>query len=138
MLSMISSTLGMNQNIINEHNHKLIQILMKNPIHIFHKHTRSISHTKRHYKILIVTIPCPKSSLLNILSFHTNLMITIPQINLTENKSTNQLIHQIINHRNWILVLNRHLVQLSIINTNLIETSFSLTYKTGAPHGDTL
>src|ERR1051325_3211966 len=106
MLSMISSTLGMNQNIINEHNHKLIQILMKNTIHIFHKYTRSISHTKRHYRILIVTIPYSKSSLLNILSFHTNLMITGPQINLTENTSTNQLIHQIVDPRKWILVLN--------------------------------
>src|ERR1043165_4167199 len=110
MLSMIFFTLRINQDIINEHNNKLIQILMKNPIHIFHKHTRSISHTKWHYRILIVTIPCPKSSLLNILSFHTNLMILILKINHTENTSTKELIHQIINPKKWIFVLNSHLV----------------------------
>src|SRR3954470_23200787 len=122
MLSMIIFTLGIDQNIINEHNYKLIQIIMKDPIHILHEYTRCISNTKRHNRILIMTIPCPKSSLLNILRLHTNLMIPRPQINLAKHTSSNQLIHQIINPWKWILVLNRYFVQLPIINTKSHRT----------------
>src|SRR3954470_17685664 len=101
MLNMIIFTLGIDQNIINEHNHKMIQIIVENPIHILHEYTRCISHTKRHNRILIMTIPRPKSSLLNILRLHTNLMIPRPQINLAKHTSSNQLIHQIINPCKW-------------------------------------
>lgn len=35
-------------NVINKHQYKLIQIGMENPIHVLHKHTRSIRHTELH------------------------------------------------------------------------------------------
>jgi len=63
MLCILLLRLRLHQDIIYEHHHKLIQIRMENSIHVFHKYVWCISHTKRHHKILIVTIYNPESSL---------------------------------------------------------------------------
>src|ERR1044072_5832662 len=111
---------------------------MKYLVHILHENTRCISNSKRHNRILIMSIPRSKCSLLNIFRLHTNLMISRPQINLTEYTIPNQLVHQIINPRQWIPILDLNFIQFPVLIHSLIEPSFFLTNNTGAPYGETL
>ncbi|BAT83742.1 hypothetical protein VIGAN_04094900, partial [Vigna angularis var. angularis] len=46
--------------VIYKHHHKLVQEWSENSIHIVHEYGWSISHTKRHNYILIVSIPGPE------------------------------------------------------------------------------
>ncbi|RHN52291.1 hypothetical protein MtrunA17_Chr6g0478931 [Medicago truncatula] len=88
MLGMFFFSLGVNQNIVDEHNYEPIQKCMENAIHILHKHSRCIGHTERHNFVFIVTITRSESCLLHILIFYFNLVITRSQINLAENSCT--------------------------------------------------
>jgi hypothetical protein len=42
-------------------------------------------------------------------------MVSKPQINIGEDGSTPQLVKQVINHWQWILILDGHLIEFSII-----------------------
>src|ERR1044072_188721 len=106
MFCMLFVILRIDQNFINKDYHKLIKIRMKYPVHILHENTKCISNSKQHNRILIMSIPRSKCSFLNIFLLHLNLMISRSQINLTEYTSTNQWIHQIINPRQWMPILD--------------------------------
>ncbi|MFS7981234.1 hypothetical protein Hanom_Chr10g00948541 [Helianthus anomalus] len=49
MLLMISLVLGINENVINEDNDKIVQIGLANAIHEVHECGRCVSKTKRHH-----------------------------------------------------------------------------------------
>src|ERR1051325_530501 len=117
MFCMLFLRFRINQNIINKNNHETIQVRMENTVHVLHEYSRCISDTERNHRILVMSIPRPESSFLNIFFFHSYLMVTRSQINLAKHASANQSVHQIINSRKWIPILDSYLIQLTIIDT---------------------
>ncbi|KAK4731539.1 hypothetical protein R3W88_024527 [Solanum pinnatisectum] len=118
MINMIILTSLIDQNIINEHNYEHIKVLSKHPIHQIHRRCWSINQSKRHYQKLIMTIPNSKSHFWNITIIHPQLVITRPKINLREITCSLKLVNQIIYPWKRLLILNGHLVQLTIVNTH--------------------
>ena len=41
--------LGVDQCVINEYHHELVQVIVENPIHVVHENRWSVSHTEWHY-----------------------------------------------------------------------------------------
>src|SRR6266498_3168596 len=97
MLFMLFFRLGEDKYVINEDNDKLVQILHEHFIHEIHKIGRRIGQPKRHDCILIQTIPTNKSSFGYVRSPNLQLMVTRPEINLREEKSSSQLVKQTLN-----------------------------------------
>ena len=54
---------GINQDIINEDNYKLVQVGLEDFVHQCHECCRCISQPKRHYTELIVPVPRPECCL---------------------------------------------------------------------------
>jgi len=106
MLCMLLMGSGVDKDVVDENNHKLIQKRSEDFFHIVQEQGRSVSHTKRHNYILIVPIFGPKSCLLHIINFNSNLMVPRSHINLRKHYSIGQLIHQVIYPWQGILVLN--------------------------------
>ncbi|CAL0308229.1 unnamed protein product [Lupinus luteus] len=82
MIRMFFPIFRINQDIINKHYYKGVEIWIKNPIHVFHEHGRRIGYTKWHHEIFIMTISCSKSSFRNILRLHAYLVVTGSKIDL--------------------------------------------------------
>src|ERR1051325_9302782 len=126
MFCMLFFRFRINQNIINENNHETIQVRIENTIHVLHEYSWCISDTERHHRILVMSIPRSESNFLNIFFFHSYLMVTRSQINLAKHASANQSVHQIVNSRKWIPILDSYFIQLTIINTKSHATVFLL------------
>ncbi|CAL0331020.1 unnamed protein product [Lupinus luteus] len=82
MLGMFFLVFRINQNVIDKHDHKRVELWMKNYVHVVHEHCRSIGYTKGHHEIFVMTIPRPKSSFRNIFQLHAYLVVTRSKINL--------------------------------------------------------
>ncbi|CAL0310766.1 unnamed protein product [Lupinus luteus] len=82
MFDMFFLILLINQNVIDKHDHKSVEIWMKNNVHIIHEYCRSIGYTKWHHKIFVMTIPHPKSSFRNVFRLHAYLVVTRSKIDL--------------------------------------------------------
>ena len=54
MFCMLLLILGVNEDVIYEHHHKLVQIGAENPVDIIHEDRWSISHPKWHYYIHVM------------------------------------------------------------------------------------
>ena len=65
-----------------------------------------------------MTIPRTKSSLRYVLISDSQLVVACAEINLREDGLPLKLIKQVINHRKRIPVLDRQLVQLSVVNAH--------------------
>src|SRR3954466_12395183 len=119
---------GINQNVIDENNDKLIQEVHKNLIHEVHEIRGGIGLSKRHDCILIQSISGGKCSLWDILCTNLELMITSSKINLRKHLGTGQLIKQIFYLGQGVLVLDGDIIQLPIIRTQAV-TSILLVHK---------
>ena len=117
MHSMLRLILGINQNIINEYNHKSIQKWPEHSIHQVCKGCWGISQPKGHYQKLVMAISGLKCCFRHITTPDSQLMIFGSQINLREMLDSLQLVKQVINPGKRILVLDGNLIQLSVINT---------------------
>ena len=62
-------------------------------------------------------VPSGEDGFLDILLSNSNLIIARLQVNFRENFCSLQLIEQVLNTREWILVLDSDLVEATIINT---------------------
>ncbi|GJR09477.1 reverse transcriptase domain-containing protein [Tanacetum coccineum] len=69
-------TFGVDQNVIDEDNYKLVQIRFTHPVYKVHEHGRCISQTKRHNLKDIVTVSSLECSLGNV--FFSNSQLVIP------------------------------------------------------------
>src|SRR5262249_928618 len=115
MLSVRSLIRRIHKHVINKHNDELIQVWPEHPVHQVHKDSRGIRQAKGHYQELVMSVPGPKSSLLNILFPDPELMISRSEIYLREHLSRLQLVKEIINPGQRIPVLHSHLVQFPVI-----------------------
>ncbi|GJV24854.1 hypothetical protein Tco_1377549 [Tanacetum coccineum] len=103
---MLLSALGIDQNIIDEHDHESIQIRFAHPIHQIHEYCRCVSQPKRHYLELVVTIAIPKCSLWNVFLMNSKLVITRSQVDIRVDSRPLELIKQVVDSRKWVLVLH--------------------------------
>ena len=118
MLYMICLILRVNQDVIDKHDHELIEIGHEYQIHQIHKVGRCICQSKRHNQILVQAVPSGESCFRYILWPDLNLMIAKPQVNLREYLCFCQLIEQDIDTRQRMLVLNGHNIKQPIIHTH--------------------
>lgn len=124
MLLVIDLTLGINKDIIYIYNIKKVEIRLKYLIHPLYEWGCHIGQPKWYDQELIMTVPSPKSCIQNIWSSNPELVISGSHINLQKHCRTLNQVKQIIYPRKMILVLNRHLVQLLIIDTYMHRPIF--------------
>ena len=78
MTSMIFLGLGINENIIDEDDHKDIKFLHEDAIHQIHEISRCIGEAERHDSEFIETISSRESRFRNVFNSNLDLMITQP------------------------------------------------------------
>jgi hypothetical protein len=96
---MFFGSLGVNEDVINEDHHKLVQVRSENAIHIIHENSRSICQSEWHHQVLIMVVPCPKYSLRSVFRLNPNLVVSRPKINLGKHLGFSQLVKKIVNSR---------------------------------------
>src|SRR3954469_10422200 len=97
MLRVLLNSPRVDQDVIYEDYHELIQIRLEHSVHVIHKDSRSIGYPEWHNQKLIMTVSRPKSSLRYIRTLNSNLMISRPEVNLREHTCSFQLIQEVIN-----------------------------------------
>jgi hypothetical protein len=117
MLHMLFFTPGIDQDVINEDNEKLVQLQYEYGVHQVHEMCRSIGESKQHTKILIQPVPGGESGLRNVFRVDRELMITRTKINLGKDFYTGKLIEQNVDAGQWIFVLDRDGIQRPVVNT---------------------
>ena len=85
-------------------------------MHEIHECFWSIRQSKGHHRKLKVPIPRPERCLRDICLPNPQLMVTSVKVYLGVDSHSSQLIKQVINPRQWVPILNRNLVQLSVVN----------------------
>ena len=108
--------IGIYENVIQEYKNKLVQILDENTLHETYECHRCISKTKWHLYESIMTISCPKNTLVIVLLFYSHLMIAQSQFDLQKHFGSLHLIKKIINLGRRVLVVDYHFIQLLVIN----------------------
>jgi hypothetical protein len=117
LLLMIFFSLGVDQDIINEYHHKLVQLQHEYGVYQVHEMCMSIDESKQHNQILTQPVPSGECSFRNIFRTDLDLMITQMEIDLGEDFSTGKLIKQNIDVGQWIFVLDGGDIQSLIIHT---------------------
>jgi hypothetical protein len=92
ILHMLFFALGIDQDIVNEDNDKLVQLRHEHGVHQVHEMCRSIGEPKRHNKILIQPIPGGEDGLRNVFRVDFDLVITRMKIDLGKYFCTGKLI----------------------------------------------
>jgi hypothetical protein len=94
VLLMLFFILGVDQDVINEHHDKLVQLRHEYGVHRVHEMCRGIGESKRHNQILIQCIPGGECSLRDVFRVNLDLVITRTNIDLGEDLSTGKLIEK--------------------------------------------
>jgi hypothetical protein len=105
MSLMFFSVLGIDYNVINENNDKLVQFHHEYGVHQIHEVSRGIGPPKRHNQIFINAISGRESHLRDIFLIDFDLMITRSKINLGKHFSACKLIEQEVDAGNGYLFL---------------------------------
>ena len=95
MLFMLLFGLGVDENVVDEHNDKLVQKVHEDLIHEIHEISGGIGQSKRHDVVLIQPISGGKGSFWNVGGLDFQLMISSSKIYLGENSGSGELIKQV-------------------------------------------
>jgi hypothetical protein len=117
MPHVIFFALGIDQDVINEDNDKLVQLWHEYRVHQVHEICRSIGEPKRHNQILIQPVPGGESGLRNVFRVDFDLVITRTKIDLGKDFCTDKLIEKNVDVRQWIFVLDNDDVERSVVNS---------------------
>jgi hypothetical protein len=117
MLRMLFFALGIDQDIVNEDNDKLVQLQHKYGVHQVHEMCRSIGEPKRHNLILIQPIPGGESGLRNVFRADLDLVITRTKTDLEKDFSIGKLVEKNVDAGQWIFVLDGDDIQRPVVNT---------------------
>jgi hypothetical protein len=104
MSHMLFFTLGIDKDVINQYQDKLVQLWHEYGVHQVHDMCKSIGESKRHNQILTQAIPGGEGSLMNVFQADLDLVITRTEIDL--DFSTSKLIEKNIDARQWIFILD--------------------------------
>ena len=113
---MLPLRLGIDQDVIHEDHDKLIQIGLEYPMHDVHECHWCIRQSKGHHRKLKVPITCPERCPRDICLPNPQLMVTTAKVYFGVDSRSSQLIKQIVDPRQWVPIIDRNLVQLSVIN----------------------
>ena len=113
---MLPLLLGVDQNFIHEDHEKRIQIGLEYPMHEVHECRWRIRQSKGHHCKLKVPITRPKRSFRDIFLPNPQLMVTSAKVYFGVDSRSSRLIKQVNNPRQWIPILDRNPVQLSVVN----------------------
>ena len=116
LILMLSLRLGVDQNVIHKDYDKLIQIGLEYPMHEIHECGRCIRQSKGHHCKLKVAITRPEHCLRDICLPNPQQMVTSAKVYLGVYSRSSQLIKQVINPQQWVPILYRNPVQLSVVN----------------------
>ena len=119
---MLFFILGVDNDVIDEYNHKLLQKLHEYLIHEIHEIGWSIRQTKTHYGVLIQSVTGGESGLRNIRLSDSELVITGPKVDLGEYLSSIHLVKEIFNLGQRILIPDSDVVELAVIHTQTYGT----------------
>src|ERR1044072_9492350 len=115
---MLLRALGVYEDVINEHYYEPVQKLMKYTVHIVHEDAWCIRDFERHHQVLIIPIAGPECCSWNICISYPDLVISRLQVDLRKDHGPTQLIHEVIDMREWILVIDGYLVELPVVHTS--------------------
>ena len=116
MILMLPLRLGVDQNVIHKDYDKLIQIGLEYPMHEIHECCRCIRQSKGHHCKLKVPITRPEHCHNDICLPNPQQMVTSAKVYLEVDSCSSQLIKQVINPQQWVPILDRNPVQLSVVN----------------------
>jgi hypothetical protein len=116
MAHMLFFTLGIDQDVVNEDNDKLVQLRHEYRAHQEHEMCRSTGEPKRHNQILIQLIPGGESGLRNVFWADLNLMITRMKIDLGKDFCTGKLFKKNVDAGQWIFVLDGDDIQRPVVS----------------------
>ncbi|KAJ0734712.1 hypothetical protein HanPI659440_Chr11g0423371 [Helianthus annuus] len=108
-------TLGIDQDVVDENNNKLIQVWFTHSVHEIHENRRCVCQPERHNQKLVVSVMSPECCLRDVLISDSQLMIARSQINLRVEARSLQRVEQVIDTRKGITILNSHLVEFTIV-----------------------
>jgi hypothetical protein len=91
MFFVFSFILSADQYIIDEHYDELVQILHKDLVHQINEVGQSISQSKIHHRIVVLTIPQNECSVQNVTFSCLQLILSYSKINLREHTRTIEL-----------------------------------------------
>ena len=109
---------GVDQNVIHKDHDKLIQIGLEYPMPEVHEFRCRIRQSKGHHCKLKVLIPGPEHYLRDICLPNPQLIVTSVKAYLGVDSRSSQLIKQVINPRQWVPILDRNPVKVSVINAH--------------------
>ncbi len=76
--------LGINQDVIEEYNHELVQVVMEDVVSHRHKGSRGVGKAKWHNKVFKVAISCTEGGLVDVTLGNANLVVAGTEVNLGE------------------------------------------------------
>jgi hypothetical protein len=117
MPHMLFFILGVDQDVINEDNDKLVQLWHEYGVHQVHEVCRTISEPKQHNQILIQPVPGGESSLRSVFRVDLDLMITRMKIDIGKDFCTSKLIEKNVDAGQWVFILDSENIQRPVVNT---------------------
>ena len=116
MLEMLSPGFTIDEDIIKEDQNEVSQVGPKYFIHQCLECGRGICEAKWHDQKFIMALMCVESFFKDIIRMDPNLVITRTKIQLGEKMSIMKLIQNLINNRNWKLILDCDVIKCSEFN----------------------
>ena len=95
-------------------------------MHEVHECCWSIRQPKGHHRELKMPIPPTERCLRDICLPNPQLMVTSAKVYLGVDSHSSQLIKQVINPQQWIPILDRNRIQLSVVNAQSKDLVFVL------------
>jgi hypothetical protein len=109
--------MAVDQDIVKEYDCALAKHWGKCFIHHSLESTRCARQTKRHHIKLAIATMCVKSCLVLLTRRQPDLMVTSMEIQLGEPRGSGEFIQEFVDHRKWVLRLDREHVKVAVINT---------------------
>ena len=116
MLEMLNPGFTIDEDIIKEDHNEVSQEGLKYFIHQCLEHGRGICEAKWHDQKFIMAIMCAESYFRDIICMDPNLVMPRTKIQLGEKMSTMELIQNLINNRNWKLILDCDAIKCSKVD----------------------
>ena len=119
MWEMLNRCYTIDEDIFKEDQNEVLQEGKKYFIHQCLECGRSICEDKGHAQKIIVAIMCMEICFRDIILMNLNLVIPSMKIQLVEKVSTMKLIKNLINNRNWKLILDCDVIKCSKVDVKV-------------------
>ena len=125
MILVVGGVLAVHQDVVKIDDDELVKQIVEDIVHQRHKSRRSVSQAKRENSKLKMSKTRAKSCLVNISRSDADLVVSGTEINFGKDLGTLELVHEVIDTREGIPVLDGVLVECTVIDAEM-ESSFLL------------